>query len=66
MTIKRFPLYDEQGREYLLTASETIDYLLGEVIALSQTLAELEIKISRLSEGALNKTNRFEDEGIPF
>lgn len=66
MAIKRFPLYDEQGREYLLTASETIDYLLGEVIALSQTVAELETKLSRLSEGALNKNNSFEDEGIPF
>ena len=66
MAIKRFPLYDEQGREYLLTASETIDYLLGEVMALSQTVAELENKLSRLSEGTLNKNNSFEDEGIPF
>lgn len=66
MAIKRFPLYDEQGREYLLTASETIDYLLGEVMALSQTVAELETKLSRLSEGVLNKNNSFEDEGIPF
>lgn len=41
MATKRFPLYDEQGREHLLTASEIIDYLLGEVIALSQTVAEL-------------------------
>ncbi|CZR00199.1 hypothetical protein SAMN05216375_1581 [Trichococcus ilyis] len=66
MATKRFPLYDEQGREHLLTASETIDYLLGEVIALSQTVAELEATVSRLSEGALSKTNSFEDEGIPF
>jgi len=66
MATKRFPLYDEQGREHLLTASETIDYLLGEVIALSQTLAELEATVSRLSESALSKTNSFEDEGIPF
>ena len=66
MAIKRFPLYDEQGRECLLTASETIDYLLGEVITLTQTVAELEAKVSLLSEGALSKTNTFEDEGIPF
>ena len=65
MATKRFPLYDEQGREYLLTASETIDFLLEEVLVLSQTVAELETKVSRLSEGPLNKSS-FEEEGIPF
>lgn len=65
MAIKRFPFYDEQGRESLLTASETIDFLLEEVLALRQTVFELENKVSRLSEDPLNK-NSFEDEGIPF
>ncbi|OUL07248.1 hypothetical protein B0533_14935 [Sedimentibacter sp. SX930] len=65
MATKRFPLYDEQGREYLLTASETIDFLLEEVLALRQTVFDLENKVSRLSEGPLNK-NSFEEEGIPF
>ena len=65
MATKRFPLYDEQGREYLLTASETIDFLLEEVLELRQTVFDLENKVSRLSEGLLNK-NSFEDEGIPF
>lgn len=66
MANKRFPLYDEQGREYLLTASETIGYLLGVVSELNQTVAELESKVSRLTEGSLSKNNSFEDEGIPF
>lgn len=65
MATKRFPLYDEQGREYLLTASETIDFLLEEVLALRQTVFDLENKVSRLSEGPRNK-NSFEEEGIPF
>jgi hypothetical protein len=65
MATKRFPLYDEQGREYLLTASETIDFLLEEVLELRQTVFDLENKVSRLSEGLLNK-NSFEEEGIPF
>lgn len=65
MATKRFPLYDEQGREYLLTASETIDFLLEEVLALRQTVFDLENKVSRLSEVLLNK-NSFEEEGIPF
>ena len=65
MATKRFPLYDEQGREYLLTASETIDFLLEEVLELRQTVFDLENKVSRLSEVLLNK-NSFEEEGIPF